>query len=82
MSFAAYVKLIAPTLKPEMVHEASGLFLFVWTIFSVTFINFDKSNLQIQMYMLVASLKVSKLLTSVFVTLVIALILLTVGTLR
>jgi hypothetical protein len=43
MSFAAYVKYIAATLDPATAHHATGLFLFVWLVFSV-------KNLVIQRY--------------------------------
>lgn len=68
MAFAAYVYLIVPTLKtpngPPIGH-ASGLFLFAWLIFSF--------------YMMIASFRVSKILSAIFLTLVPALILLTIG---
>jgi len=66
VSFAIYVWFIAPGLGP-LAYEATGLFLFVWLIFT--------------MYMFVGSLKVSKALCSVFFFLTITFALLLIGTL-
>lgn len=67
MSFAAYVKFIVPGLPADSAHQATGLFLLAWTIFTV--------------YMTVVTLKISVGLMSVFVPLSITFALLTVGAL-
>lgn len=67
MSFAAYVKIVVPGLPADTAHQATGLFLLAWTIFTV--------------YMTVVTLKVSLGLMSVFVPLSITFGLLTVGAL-
>jgi len=64
-SFAAYVKYVAPGLSPDTAHEATGLFLLAWLIFTV--------------YMFFASLRVSKVVTLVFFFLVFAFLLLAIG---
>jgi len=66
-SFAAYVKYIAPGLAPATAHQATGLFLFCWLIFTI--------------YMMIASLKVSKAVAAVFIFLVITFLLLVIGAL-
>jgi len=68
LSYAAFAQYVAPTLNPEKAHEAVGLFLFVWWIFTN--------------YMLIASMKVSKIVTLVFATLSPTFFLLTVGALH
>eukprot|EP01125_Pyxidicula_operculata_P008083 TRINITY_DN2734_c0_g1_i1.p1 TRINITY_DN2734_c0_g1~~TRINITY_DN2734_c0_g1_i1.p1 ORF type:complete len:233 (-),score=41.71 TRINITY_DN2734_c0_g1_i1:167-865(-) len=65
LSFAAYVKYVLPDMDASLHGGATGLYLLSWTIFST--------------YMTVASIRVSKALTIVFVLLVPALILLTAG---
>lgn len=65
MSFAAYVKFVVPELPAGSAHQATGLFLLAWTIFTV--------------YMTVVTLKISVGLMSVFVPLAITFALLTVG---
>lgn len=65
MSFAAYVKFVVPGLPVDTAHQATGLFLLAWTIFTV--------------YMTIVTLKISVGLMSVFVPLAITFALLTVG---
>jgi len=65
LSFAAYVKFVAPGLDAAIASKATGLFLFVWLIFTF--------------YMFFASLKVSKVVTLVFFFLTITFLLLTIG---
>jgi len=67
MSFAGYVYFFVPTLPAATVHEATGLFLFVWMIFT--------------MYMTLAAYKVSVALFSLFVSLSITFLFLTIGAL-
>ena len=67
LAFAAYVKFIAPGLPTSQGHEATGLFLLGWAIFTA--------------YMLVASLKTTWLLFAVFAALTVALALLAIGAL-
>jgi len=64
-SFAAYVKYVAPGLNADTAHQATGLFLLAWLIFTT--------------YMFVASLRVSKVVTLVFFFLVFAFLLLAIG---
>jgi succinate-acetate transporter protein len=66
LSFAAYVKFIAPALPAATTASATGLFLLAWTIFTA--------------YMTVASLRVSGLIAAVFVALLATFIFLTIGT--
>ncbi|MGZ4518128.1 MAG: acetate uptake transporter [Mycobacteriaceae bacterium] len=65
LSFAAYVKFIAPGLPASSAHSATGLFLLGWTIFTV--------------YMLVASLRVNAAVAAVFLLLSLTFILLTIA---
>lgn len=65
ISFAGYVKFIAPTLPAADAHTATGIFLLSWTIFTV--------------YMLVASVKTNAILTGVFAALAVTFGLLTLG---
>jgi len=67
MSFAAYIWFVVPLLNAGDASEATGLFLFVWTIFTL--------------YMTVGSWRTSVAVMAVFFTLSITLILLTIGTL-
>jgi succinate-acetate transporter protein len=67
MSFAAYVKFVVPTLPADSAHQATGVFLLAWTIFTV--------------YMTVVTLRVSVGLMSVFIPLAITFALLTAGAL-
>jgi succinate-acetate transporter protein len=66
LSFAGYVKVIAPGLPAVEAGAATGLFLLAWTIFTA--------------YMTVASTRVSKAVAAVFVALLMTFILLTIGT--
>jgi len=66
-SFATYVEFVAGTLPAESAHEATGLFLFVWMLFTF--------------YMTVVSYRVSRALFALFVWLSITFILLTIGAL-
>jgi hypothetical protein len=65
MSYAAYVKYVAPGLPAADAHQATGLFLLAWTIFGS--------------YMLIASLRTSAAILAVYCTLGATLILLTWG---
>ncbi len=65
LSFYWYVKYIAGSLPAASAHEATGMFLLAWTIFTL--------------YMMVASFKTSGAIVSVFVVLVVTFILLTIG---
>lgn len=67
MSFAAYVRFVVPELPAGTAHQATGVFLLAWTIFTV--------------YMTVVTLKISVGLMSVFVPLSVTFALLTVGAL-
>jgi len=67
LSYAALVEYVAPTLPAATAHQAVGLYLFVWTIFTV--------------YMLFASLKTSRVVSAVFFFLSITFLLLTIGAL-
>eukprot|EP01119_Soliformovum_irregulare_P007589 TRINITY_DN2002_c0_g1_i1.p1 TRINITY_DN2002_c0_g1~~TRINITY_DN2002_c0_g1_i1.p1 ORF type:complete len:302 (+),score=54.64 TRINITY_DN2002_c0_g1_i1:59-964(+) len=67
ISFAFYLLVIAEKLGSQA-YQATGLFLFVWLIFTC--------------YMFIGSLKVSKVLTILFFFLTITFFLLTVGTLH
>lgn len=58
---------MAGSLPASQAHEATGLFLLAWTIFTV--------------YMLVASIKTTGVTTAVFATLTVTFILLTIGAL-
>ncbi len=66
LSFAAYVKFVAPGLPAAAATSATGLFLLAWTIFTA--------------YMAVASLRVSGAVASVLVALFATFLLLTIGT--
>ncbi|MFE9098149.1 acetate uptake transporter [Streptomyces sp. NPDC007264] len=65
LSFAAYVKFIAPHLVPAHAHQATGLFLLGWTIFTV--------------FMTVVTTRISGLLLAVFSVLSVTFVLLTAG---
>jgi uncharacterized protein len=64
LSFAAYVKFVAPGLGADA-GSATGLYLLGWTIFTG--------------YMMVASLRVSRAVAAVFVALFLTYLLLTIG---
>ncbi len=65
LSFAAYVKFVAPTLPAADVGNATGLFLLAWAVFTL--------------YMTVASMRTNGAVLAVFVTLSITYIILTIG---
>jgi uncharacterized protein len=65
LSFAAYVKFIAPDLPAASAHEATGLYLLGWTIFTA--------------YMTIAAMRVSGAVLAVFVTLTLTFLILTIG---
>ncbi len=67
LSFAAYVKFAVPDIPAAQVHEATGLFLLVWAIFTG--------------YMMIASLRTNAAVFAVFFTLEVTFILLTIGAL-
>lgn len=67
LSFATYVKFVAPTLPAATAHEATGLFLLAWAIFTV--------------YMLVASLRINWVVPAVLAALSLTFILLAIGAL-
>ena len=68
LSFAAYVKFIAPGLPAATEHQATGLFLLTWTVFTA--------------YMTVASLRVSAAVATVFVLLTATFVCLTISALK
>jgi succinate-acetate transporter protein len=65
LSFAAYVKFIAPGLPAADAASATGLFLLAWTIFTA--------------YMTVASVRVSGAVAAVLIALLATFVLLTIG---
>ena len=65
LSFAAYVKFIAPGLPPSSAGTATGLFLLAWTIFTA--------------YMTVGALRVNGAVAAVFVVLVLTFLVLTIA---
>ncbi|MGH3868818.1 MAG: acetate uptake transporter [Pseudonocardiaceae bacterium] len=65
LSFAAYVKFIAPGLPADSAASATGLFLLAWTIFTA--------------YMTVVSLRVSGAVAAVFLVLLATFVFLTIG---
>lgn len=69
MSFAGYVYFIVPSLQASNlnVHDATGIFLLGWTIFTV--------------YMTVGAFRVSRAVFAVFLFLSITFLLLTIGAL-
>ena len=67
LAFALYVSQIAPDLDPARAHQATGVFLLAWTIFTA--------------YMTVAALRTSGAVLSVFVALTLTFLVLTVGAL-
>jgi uncharacterized protein len=67
LGFAAYVKFVAPGLPAAQAHEATGLFLLAWTIFTA--------------YMLIASLRTTGVVAAVFAVLTVTFLLLTIGNL-
>lgn len=67
LSFAAYLKFIAPGLPAAGAGTATGLFLLAWTIFTAS--------------MTIASLRTTGAIAAVFVVLLVTLVLLTYGAL-
>lgn len=67
LSFAAYAKFVALGLPAATAHEATGLFLLGWTIFTA--------------YMLLASVGTTRVLFAVFAVLLVTFVLLTIGAL-
>ncbi|MHA6757147.1 acetate uptake transporter [Streptacidiphilus sp. PAMC 29251] len=67
LSFAAYVQFVAPKLPPAHAHQATGLFLLAWTIFTV--------------YMTVVATGVNAVVLAVFAALSVTFLLLTIGAL-
>jgi uncharacterized protein len=67
LGFAAYVKFVAPGLPAAQAHEATGLFLLAWTIFTG--------------YMLIAALRTTRVIATVFAVLTVTFLLLTIGAL-
>jgi succinate-acetate transporter protein len=65
LSFAGYARFVAPQLPPATAHQATGLFLLMWVIFTA--------------YMTVAALKVNGAVCAVFVALTITFVMLAVG---
>jgi uncharacterized protein len=65
LSFAAYVKFVVPELPPSTAHQATGLYLLVWAIFTV--------------YMTAAALKLNVAVLAVFACLSLTFILLAAG---
>jgi succinate-acetate transporter protein len=65
LSFAAYVKFVAPQLSATEASNATGIFLLAWAIFTI--------------YMTVASMRTNGAVFAVFVTLSITFVLLTIG---
>ena len=67
LGFAAYVKFVAPGLPAAQAHEATGLLLLAWTVFTA--------------YMLIAALRTTRVIATVFALLTVAFVLLTIGAL-
>ncbi|CAG7655999.1 acetate uptake transporter [Actinacidiphila bryophytorum] len=65
LSYAAYVKFVAGTLPADTAHQATGLFLLIWAIFTV--------------YMTVAALRTNGALLAVFVALAATFVVLTIA---
>ena len=65
LAYAAFAKFVAPGLPAATAHQAVGLFLLMWAIFTA--------------YMAVAALKVSGAVLSVFVALALTFVLLAIG---
>jgi succinate-acetate transporter protein len=65
LSFAAYVKFVAPTLPATDVNKATGLYLLAWTIFTA--------------YMTIAAMRVNLAVLGVFVALTLTFLALTIG---
>jgi uncharacterized protein len=67
LAFAGYVKFVAPGLPAAQAHEATGVFLLVWTIFTV--------------YMFIPSMRTNRVVMAVIGALAITFALLTIGNL-
>jgi succinate-acetate transporter protein len=67
LSYAAYVKFVVPGLPAADAHQATGLFLLMWAIFTA--------------YMLIASLRTTGAVAAVFLALTVTFVLLTIGAL-
>ncbi len=67
IAFAWYLRYVAPGLPAAREHEAAGLFLLAWTIFTA--------------YMLLASFRTTMMLTAVFAVLFATFLVLTIGNL-
>jgi uncharacterized protein len=67
LGFAAYVKFVAPGLPAAQAHEATGLLLLAWTIFTG--------------YMLIAAWRTTRVIAAVFAVLTVTFLLLTIGAL-
>jgi succinate-acetate transporter protein len=67
MAFAAYVKFVAGGLPASQAHEATGVFLLAWTIFTF--------------YMVIGSLRTTAVIAAVFIALFPTFVLLTIGAL-
>jgi succinate-acetate transporter protein len=65
ISFAAFVKFIGPGLPPATAHQAVGLFLLAWTIFSA--------------YMTIAAFRTTGVVFAVFAVLTLTFMALTIG---
>lgn len=65
LAFALYVTRIAPHLDPALAHQATGVFLLAWTIFTA--------------YMTIAAMRTSGAVLAVFVTLTLTFLILTIG---
>src|SRR3954453_6057177 len=65
LSYAAYVKFVAGDLPADTAHQATGLYLLIWAIFTV--------------YMTVAALRTNGATFAVFVTLSLTFIVLTIA---
>lgn len=65
LSFAAFVKFVAPGLPADTAHQAVGLYLLAWTIFTA--------------YMTIASTRVSGIVFGVFAVLTLTFAALTIG---
>lgn len=67
LTFASYVKFVAPGLPADHAYQATGLFLLAWTIFTA--------------YMILPAMRVSGVVLAVFVVLTLTFLFLTVGAL-
>jgi succinate-acetate transporter protein len=65
LSFAAYVKFVAPTLPATDANKATGLYLLAWTIFTA--------------YMTIAAMRTNLAVLAVFVALTLTFLALTIG---